>query len=67
VKRFLLIIFIVILATSIILKGLSCKKKADSAGIDSTEADINGTEVIKIEPVIKNKIAFDYDYHSTSI
>src|SRR4030065_700895 len=57
-KKFLLIIFIVILATTIILRGPACKKKADSTDIDSNKADINGIEIIKIEPVIKNKIAF---------
>jgi len=48
--------------------GPACKKKADSTDIDSTKTDINGIEIIKIEPVIKNKIAFvSGSYKNTEI
>jgi len=60
-KQFLLIIFIVILATSIILMWPACKKKADSTDIDSITADINEIEITKTKVVAENKIAFVSD------
>jgi Tol biopolymer transport system component len=52
-KKYLLIIFIVILAISIILSGVSCKKTAESS-----TSDINEVEITKTEAAVKDKIAF---------
>ena len=57
-KQFLLIIFIVTIAISIILIGPACSKKTDSADINSTEANTNGIEFSEIKAPIENKIAY---------
>ena len=57
-KRFLLILFIVIFTVSIILIGVGCKEIDESAARETTTPDTTEVETTIPEAAVEGKIAF---------